>query len=77
MACLVVGSNTYQCLWINIVQVLESKRIGGHAGHEEVSRCHTRGESEEFFETQRRHHLKVQNTDISDPHIFYSIKICV
>ena len=30
-----------------LVQVSGSKWLSGHADHQEVSRCHTKGESEE------------------------------
>ena len=38
--------NLHQCLWTHL-QVCESKRLGCHADLYTVSRCHTRGESED------------------------------
>ena len=61
--------NLHQCLW-TLLQVCESKRLGCHADLYTVSRCCTRGESEDHtskkvckgihpgFETQGRHHQK-------------------
>ena len=65
-----MGSNPHQCLWTHDMQVLGLKRISYHADLCRVSRCCTRGESEDHtgekackgstltLKTQGKCHLK-------------------
>ena len=43
----VLGLNPHQCLWTHGLQVCGSKRLSCHADLCTVSRCHTRGKSED------------------------------
>ena len=45
------SSPTNACMWIR-------KGLSYHAGHQEVSRCHTRGKSEESIAQSRKHTSK-------------------
>ena len=46
---------TNACGYVWRLQVHGSKELGYHAGHQEVSRCCTRGESEEYSMQTRKH----------------------
>ena len=46
---------SHQCFYV-YKYVDQKKRFGYHAGHQEVSRCHTRGESKEYIGHEARKH---------------------
>ena len=53
------GFKHHQCLWIGL-QVCGLKRLHCHADHYTVSRCHHRGESEEYV-THRRENMQTRD----------------